>query len=94
MDLRLAALIGTGSVLAAASGFGASTALSQEPSEPTRTVTVNIGTGEQGPAGPAGPAGPSGPPGGQTCPAGFSNGVLVLNAPGGQVSLATCLGDE
>ena len=49
--------------------------------------------GEPGPQGPEGTPGPQGPPGGQTCSAGFSPGVLVINAPGGQVTLETCLGE-
>ena len=46
--------------------------------------------GEPGPAGPKGAQGEPGPPGGQ-CPAGFSQGELVINHPGGQVTLWTCL---
>jgi hypothetical protein len=49
--------------------------------------------GEQGLAGPAGPAGPQGPPGEFSCIAGFSPGILVINAPGGQVTQYTCLKD-
>jgi hypothetical protein len=48
-----------------------------------------------GPRGPAGPPGPAGEGGGGPCagaPAGFEPGVLILNAPGGQVRLWTCLG--
>jgi hypothetical protein len=118
-------LLAAGIVLTASAGFLASQALSSATAEPTRTVTVNVGegtqgppgpagpagppgpkgdqgergaTGEQGPAGPRGPAGPAGPPGsggGGPCagaPAGYEPGVLVLNAPGGQVRLWTCLG--
>jgi hypothetical protein len=54
--------------------------------------------GPVGPAGPAGPAGPVGPPGtggGGPCagaPPGYSAGILVINTPGGQTSLWTCLG--
>jgi len=47
--------------------------------------------GEQGPIGPIGPIGPQGPPGDVVCPTGFSNGELVINHPGGQVTLYTCL---
>jgi|SRR5262245_6251831 len=56
--------------------------------------------GADGVAGPAGPPGPkgdagatgaTGPAGGTTCPTGFSHGVLVINHPGGQVTLFTCL---
>jgi len=55
--------------------------------------------GEPGPPGPkgatgaTGPQGPQGPPGDFTCIAGYSPGILVLNAPGGQVKLYTCLQD-
>lgn len=59
----LAILVAMGSLMAAGSGFLAATALSQEQSGPTRTVTVNVGTGEQGPPGEAGPPGPAGPRG-------------------------------
>jgi Collagen triple helix repeat (20 copies) len=50
--------------------------------------------GDTGPAGPAGPPGAQGPPGEFTCLTGFSPGILVINAPGGQVSMYTCLKDE
>lgn len=49
--------------------------------------------GERGPTGPAGPPGPQGPAGSLVCPGGFSPGNLVINAPGGQVTLFTCLKD-
>jgi hypothetical protein len=52
--------------------------------------------GEAGPAGPkgdTGPAGPAGPPGGVKCPTGFSEGVLIINHPGGQTSIYTCIKD-
>jgi hypothetical protein len=81
-------------VLAGGSGFLASQALGVGAAQATRTVTVNVGTGERGPAGPAGPAGPRGergPPGGTTCPNGFAFGVLVINHPGGQTRIFTCL---
>lgn len=47
-------------------------------------------TGAQGPVGPMGPPGPGG-----TCagaPPGYTAGILVINAPGGQVKIWTCLG--
>jgi len=47
--------------------------------------------GAIGPPGPKGDTGPAGPVGGTTCPTGFSNGYLVINHPGGQVTLFTCL---
>lgn len=55
--------------------------------------------GVQGPKGDRGAVGPTGPPGpggsGGPCagaPAGYEPGVLVINSPGGQVHLWTCLG--
>lgn len=56
-------------------------------------------TGPAGPEGPAGPAGPAGPPGGGEggggpclgAPKGWEAGILVINSPGGQVKLWTCL---
>lgn len=46
--------------------------------------------GIQGLTGPAGPTGPQGPPGMQ-CPPGFIAETLKLNAPGGQITLFTCV---
>lgn len=92
--------------LAATTGFLAATAVGQQ--EPTQTVTIDVATGPQGEAGPPGPAGPAGPPGpvgdtgpagppgpagGQECIAGFSPGILVINHPGGQVKVYTCLAE-
>jgi Collagen triple helix repeat (20 copies) len=51
-------------------------------------------TGAIGPAGPAGPPGPTGESGSGPCagaPAGYSPGFLKINAPGGQVTIWTCL---
>src|SRR5215831_8085083 len=56
-------------VLAASSGFLAASALGTSSQAPVRTVTINAGVGETGPAGPPGPAGPAGPKG-DTGPAG------------------------
>lgn len=72
--------------LAATAGFMTRQALSQD--EPTRTETITIRDGEPGPAGPRGPAGP---PGGTTCPDGYEFGRLVINHPGGQVTILTCM---
>src|SRR5262245_2220599 len=45
----------------AAGGFGAAAVIAQTgPQEPTKTVTVDVGTGGQGPIGPIGPAGDKG----------------------------------
>lgn len=127
---KIAVLVASGSLMAAGSGFLAAAALSQATSGPVRTVTVDIGTGEQGPPGPPGPKGdpglkgdtgvqgiqgPAGPKGdtgpqglqgprgpigeqgppGSPCegaPDGYEPGILVLNAPGGQTKIYTCLG--
>lgn len=102
LPLKATALMIGGLCLAGSAGFLTATALGTGSQEPTRTVTIDTGTGAEGPAGPAGPAGPKGergeqgppgPAGGATCPTGFSHGILVINAPGGQVTLATCLKD-
>lgn len=44
--------------------------------------------GEQGPAGPAGPPGPAGT---TECPAGYALTEVVLNHPGGQLTLLACV---
>jgi Collagen triple helix repeat (20 copies) len=49
--------------------------------------------GERGPIGPVGPPGPQGPPGNVQCPTGYSFADLVINHPGGQVTVFTCLKD-
>ena len=90
MDVKIAALIATGSVLAGVSGFSGATALSQEPGGPEVTTTVNLATGPQGEPGPAGPPGPQGPSG-EACKTGFVRGELVINHPGGQVTIWTCI---
>ena len=74
--------------LAAGSGFLASVAFSG-PTQAARTVTINLRNGATGPAGPRGATGPSGA---TSCPAGFEQGELVINHPGGHVTLFTCLG--
>lgn len=56
-------------------------------------------TGEQGPPGERGPTGEQGPPGppgpgGGPCggaPPGYEPGILVINHPGGQVTIFTCI---
>src|SRR5262245_9454579 len=88
----------------AAGGFGAAAVIAQSGAqEPTKTVTIDVGTGETGPAGPRGPEGPAGPkgekgdtgpqgpPGATVCPTGSEFGKLVINAPGGQTSIYTCI---
>lgn len=74
---------------------GVASAVGSSP--PARTVTVNVGSGTegpQGPAGPEGPRGPKGPAGDFTCSdAGtdYEPGILVINHPGGHVRIFTCI---
>jgi hypothetical protein len=87
-------------ILAGGAGFLTAQALSQN--EPTKTVTIDVGKGQQGlpgprgPAGPPGERGPAGPKGdkgdtgGTTCPAGYALIDLVINHPGGQTTILTC----
>jgi len=98
--------IGSALILAGTSGFFVASAAGVGSSPAVRTVTVNVGKGQQGPPGPPGPqgaqgergpkgdAGERGPrgPAGLACPDGYEAGVLVINAPGGQVTTWTCLG--
>jgi hypothetical protein len=89
----------SGLLLAGGSGYLTSVAIGQS-GEPTRTVTIDVGTGERGPAGPQGepgppgPPGPAGPPGAVECSPGFSHAIVVFNTPGGQRIIETCLKDE
>lgn len=66
-NLRMATLIASGSLLAASAGVLTAVQVAQGQESPSsRTVTVNVGTGEQGPPGPTGETGPQGeegPPG-------------------------------
>lgn len=73
----------------AAGGFGAAAVMAQ--TTPTKTVTITLKNGEQGIPGPQGPQGPKGDSGGTTCPDGFEFGQLVINHPGGQTTIFTCL---
>jgi hypothetical protein len=85
----------TGAVaLTAAGGLGAAAiAASGAAPPPTKTVTVDVATGPAGPPGPPGPKGDTGPqgPAGLDCLTGYSPGILVINAPGGQTKLYTCI---
>jgi len=68
----------------------AAAAISQQNTAPppTKTVTINVATGPQGPPGPPGPQGPSG---GFDCLTGYSPGILIINHPGGQTKIYTCI---
>jgi hypothetical protein len=98
--MRTAAAIAGALALAAGSGYLTSQAVS---SSTTRTVTINLATGPRGVPGPPGPAGPAGPAGAKgdpgapgapgACPTGYAFGKLVINHPGGQTVVWTCLQD-
>lgn len=82
--------------LASSAGFFAATAVGSSQQQPTRTVTITLDPepGPPGPPGPKGDPGPAGEPGAESCPTGSSFGELVINHPGGHVSILTCLKDE
>jgi hypothetical protein len=86
-------LLGSSLVLASGAGFLTSQAVGVGAQAPAKTVTINVATGPAGPAGPAGPQGPPGPAGTTACPTGFSEGELVINHPGGQTLVWTCIGN-
>ena len=81
-------LLAGGVALTGTGGYLASQAFSAAPSPAVTTVTVDVATGPRGATGPAGPAGQDG---GQSCPAGFVTGHLVINSPGGQTTIYTCI---
>lgn len=85
---RLLILLVAGLLLAGGSGFLTARAVGFGSAADPRTVTINVATG---PAGPTGPQGPAGPAGAISCPEGFSEGELVINHPGGQTVIWTCL---
>jgi len=85
---RAYAWLGAALVLAAGAGVLTATALGTGAADPTRTVTIDVGTGPQGPQGPPGPPGPAGA---TTCPAGYELADLVINHPGGHTTILTCL---
>jgi Collagen triple helix repeat (20 copies) len=91
--MKAALLLTLGLVMAGASGFLASVALSQEPPTAIRTVTIDVATGPQGPKGdpgekgdpgPIGEPGPQGPQGpiGLTGPKGDKGDVGPQGPPG------------
>jgi len=74
---------------AAGSGFLTAQALSAG-TPPTRTVTVDVATGDRRPAGPQGPPGPSGQ---LDCPTGFILSNVVFKGPHGQTTIVACVRD-
>jgi len=91
--------IGIGLATAGAAGFLAAGAIGIGSQTPSKTVTINVATGTPGPPGDPGPAGPPGPkgdpgsPGAESCIAGSTFGALVINHPGGQTTIYTCIKD-
>jgi len=101
------AAVGAAVLFTAAGGFGAASILGAGNQTPQTTTTITVKNGATGPTGPQGPrgergergpqgergpTGPQGPPGnGESCPTGFEFGILVINHPGGQVTIATCI---
>jgi len=81
-------LVAASLALAGGAGFFAAGAGGQ--AAPARTVTLDVGTGAQGPPGPPGPKGDPGE-NGVACLSGYQPGVLVINHPGGHVRIYTCL---
>jgi hypothetical protein len=100
-NMKLAALIASGSILAAGSGALGATALTGSSQQvPTKTVTIELANGTTGPQGPAGPAGPPGPKGdtgaggAESCPTGSTFGELKFIIQGqGPTSIFTCIVD-
>jgi hypothetical protein len=86
--VKRSTLLAVGGAVAftAAGSFGTAAVIAQ--SGPTKTVTIDLKNGEQG---PPGPPGPQGPPGSFTCPQGFVEGTLIINHPGGQAKIFTCI---
>jgi hypothetical protein len=94
---RTVLLLAAGLALAGGAGYLTSQAVGGSSQAPTRTVTINLENGAQGPPGPPGPPGPKGDPGppgpagSESCPAGYDFAAVVINTPGGQHQIATCL---
>ena len=96
-------LLFLGLTMMGGAGYLAATALSQEPPGPTRTVTIDIPTGERGPPGPKGdkgeqgdrgPIGESGPQGeaGPTGPIGPKGDTGPPGPPGPAGEGGPCAG--
>jgi len=78
MGASLIAAAGSGALVAVAVSAGSAPA-------PEKTVTVNVPTGQTGPTGATGPAGVL------DCPTGFVVGEVVINHPGGHVTIYGCI---
>lgn len=88
-NVKLAIFLTSGSLCAAGAGTLAAVAVTSNNAQtPSTTTTITL---ENGVTGPTGPAGPQGPPGETSCPTGSTFGELVINHPGGQVTIFTCI---
>jgi hypothetical protein len=61
--LAIVTTVASGVLFVAAGGFGAAAILKSQQQVPSKTVTVDVGTGTPGPPGPKGDTGPAGPAG-------------------------------
>jgi len=85
---RLTAVMAGTLLLAAASGYTIARALAASPPAPSKTVTITVSNGTTGPTGATGVTGPEG---GINCPDTFVPGLVVINHPGGQVTIYACI---
>jgi hypothetical protein len=82
----------TGGLVTLSLGLGLAVLVSATGAQtPQITTTVNVGTGGQGIPGPPGPPGPPGTNTTLECPSGYVLGDLVINHPGGQVTILACI---
>jgi hypothetical protein len=103
---KIVSVLALSLVLAGGSGFFIASALGQGEPAPQKVVTITIHDGKPGPPGPEGPAGPKGDkgdkgekgekgekgdPGSISCPTGFVIGEVIINHPGGQVTMYGCI---
>jgi len=78
--------MGASLVAAASSGALVAVAVSSSSAPaPQKVVTVNVTNGATGPTGPQGPSGVL------DCPTGFVPGEVVINHPGGHVTIYGCV---
>lgn len=85
MTARIAAIMTGSLLLAGVSGYMVASAVGATAPPPQKTVTVTI------PQSVTGPTGPTGPEGSIVCPDGFVPGLVVVNHPGGQVTIYACI---
>jgi hypothetical protein len=83
-QLAIVTTVASGVLFVAAGGFGAAAILKSQQQVPSKTVTVDVGTGTPGPPGPKGDTGPAGPAGpkGDPGPAGPKGDAGAAGPPG------------